>query len=131
MWTELGRPMIRAHTQGRQAQQARHVSLAAACAAALVLVASPASAQLAHDNRLQPPGLPTARTSAAALDVTRDHLERNRIAYGLDKSDLAELVLRDSYRTERTGLSHLYLRQQIRGIDGARASKLRLRSTSE
>ena len=51
------------------------------------------------------------------MDIVRDHLERNRSALGLAAEDIDEIVVRDRYRTEKSGLTHLYLRQQIDGID--------------
>ena len=59
----------------------------------------------------------SAPSDADPLEICRQHLQRNKAAKGLSADDLAELVVRDRYQTRRTRTTHLYLRQQIDGID--------------
>jgi hypothetical protein len=71
-----------------------------------LLVSAPASA------------LPlTAASTADALDVGMGYLHSHRVTLGLEADDLDDVAVTDRYRTERTGLTHLYLRQRIDGIE--------------
>ncbi len=67
------------------------------------------------------PGSPgrywTGARSGDPLEIALDHLRGDRLRLGLASDDLAELVVTDRYRTRRTGTTHLYLRQQVDGID--------------
>ena len=103
--------MTRVQTSARRAVATTTLLLAAS------IVAGPAGAQVDERNRLRPAGPPSVPSKADALDVCRDHLERNRVGLGLARDDLDEVVVRHRYRTEKSGLTHLYLRQQIDGID--------------
>jgi len=80
-------------------------------------IAAPALGRLHAPNRLRPVGSATARPTADALDSTLDYLARNRVALGLAADDLDQIALRDRYRSDRSGLTHLYLRQQVDDID--------------
>lgn len=91
--------------------------LLAACA-----IAVPASSQLHERNSLSPRGTPSVASSDDALAIARDHWERNRAVYGLGQDDLDGIVLDHRYRTDKSGLTHLYFRQQIGGIDVEGAS---------
>ena len=103
--------MTRAPTRPRTARTT------AFCVLAASLAATPASAQLHERNRLSPIGTPSAPSKADPLDISLDHLERNRAALGFGAADFDEIVVRNRYRTEKSGLTHLYLRQQVGGID--------------
>jgi hypothetical protein len=64
------------------------------------------------------PGQPLTEPSQAdALQVSKDYLRGQRRDMGLADRDLDELSVKDRYRTERTGTTHLYLRQQVDDID--------------
>ncbi len=54
----------------------------------------------------------SARTSAAI-----GHLRHEAPALGLDAADLADLAVTDAYVSRRSGVSHVYLRQQLDGLD--------------
>ncbi len=97
--------------------RARNAVARVAVLLAVSLAAVSASGQLHEPNRLRPAGSPSAPSRADALEICRDYLARNRTALGFSVDDLDELVLRDRYRTEKSGLTHLYFRQQIDGID--------------
>lgn len=90
----------------------------AATAAVLFALAFSAAPSLAQreSNRLRPFGTGGAVSNADPLDISRDHLQRNRSRLGFAPDDLAEIVVRDRYRSRGSGLTHLYLRQQIDGI---------------
>jgi cysteine-rich repeat protein len=71
------------------------------------------------------PGRPLSGPSPAdPLEIALRHLEARRSALGLSADDLKQLRVRNRYVTLRTGTTHLYLRQQVDGIDvfGADAS---------
>ncbi|MEE2673379.1 MAG: M36 family metallopeptidase [Myxococcota bacterium] len=68
-------------------------------------------------NRLRPVGASSVPSKADALELSLGHLERNRATLGFGAVDLDEIVVRHRYRTEKSGLTHLYLRQQVGGID--------------
>ncbi|MBK8433366.1 MAG: M36 family metallopeptidase [Chloroflexi bacterium] len=55
--------------------------------------------------------------SAAPLQIVLNHLEQNRAQYGLVAADLSDYVLTDKYQSTDTGVTHLYLRQRINGIE--------------
>jgi cysteine-rich repeat protein len=98
------------------------------CAALLLaacLLAS-AGAALAQPGRPGPPrraiGPLTAPSSADPAQIGLGYLRAQRGRLGLADDDLDELAVRDRYRARRTGLTHLYLRQQLGGIDVFNAS---------
>ena len=66
----------------------------------------------------------TARSTADALDVSLNYLRSRRVAMGFEAGDLEDVAVTDRYRSKSTGLTHLYLRQRIDGIevDGAEIS---------
>lgn len=107
-----------------------------AVAAALVACVIAAGGATAQDRR---PGRPlTPPSPADALQVGVDYLRAQRPAMGLAADDLEEMAVTDRYETARTGTTHVYLRQQIDGIDvfGAEVSlsidgQGRLRSVGE
>jgi len=74
--------------------------------AALWLAVTPATAQPL-----------TAQSKADALDVSLNHLRSRRTAMGFEAGDLEDIAVTDRYRSVRTGLTHLYLRQRIAGIE--------------
>ena len=58
----------------------------------------------------------TAASNTDALDVCMDYLRSQRTVLGLESADLDDVVVADRYLTERTGLTHLTLRQRVDGI---------------
>ena len=93
-------------------------ALALLLALAPLVLALPAAAQPGRDRALSPPA------SGDPLEIAVDYLRARRGPLALAAGDLDEVALRDRYRTRRTGVTHLYLRQQLGGIDvfGAVAS---------
>jgi hypothetical protein len=55
--------------------------------------------------------------SGAAMSADDVALEHVRSAFGLDAADVDELEITDSYVSSHTGVQHVYLRQQHRGLD--------------
>ena len=51
------------------------------------------------------------------LQIVLDHLAQNRAEYGLVEADLRDYVVTDMYQTRDTGVTHIYLRQRINGLD--------------
>ena len=77
-----------------------------------------AIAAFGAEARERRPGRPLSPPSRAdALRVSTDYLRGQRAPMGLAASDLEEMAVTDRYATARTGITHLYLRQQIGGID--------------
>lgn len=54
-----------------------------------------------------------ASTPSSADDIALDHVRSG----GLGVSDVGDLEVTDSYRSAHNGVSHVYLRQQHRGLD--------------
>jgi cysteine-rich repeat protein len=86
------------------------------------LVSSSATAQFGRQNPggqngLRPLGPPSQPSKGKARDIARGHLQRNRRALGFSADDLDGFVLRQQHRSAKSGLTHLYFRQQIDGID--------------
>ncbi len=59
------------------------------------------------------PGLTQQQTS---LDRALRYLEEHREAWGLNESDLADLIVSDTYFSKHNGVEHIYLKQRYRGI---------------
>ncbi len=50
------------------------------------------------------------------IEIGEAFLQKYRIELGLTESDLAEMVFRDSYVSQKSGITHLYFSQQLAGI---------------
>ncbi|HEY1012234.1 MAG TPA: M36 family metallopeptidase, partial [Herpetosiphonaceae bacterium] len=55
--------------------------------------------------------------SGDALAISLDYLRQNAATYGLTAADLASLRVSDRYVSDHTGVTHIYLTQQLNGID--------------
>jgi len=51
-----------------------------------------------------------------SLDRALRYLEEHREAWGLDESDLEDLVVSDTYFSNHNGVEHIYLKQRYQGI---------------
>jgi hypothetical protein len=60
-----------------------------------------------------------ARGKGDLMEIARDHLVQTAPSMGLSQEDFQDLVTTDSYRTHHNGVSHLYLRQRLNGIEVA------------
>lgn len=105
-------------TQRRSSRSVRSISWTLLAAA--LVSASVAGAQGPPPDARR--GRPLTQSSQAdPLDVGIGYLRGQRAALGLAASDLDEVKVADRYQTKRTGTTHLYLRQQVEGIDVAGA----------
>jgi hypothetical protein len=87
---------------------------------ALVVVGVPAALAQAQARPGPPPAPPGFLTDPAPgdpLDLSLRYLRENRASLGLTAADLDEWVLGDRVTSPHTGLTHLYLRQRLAGID--------------
>jgi hypothetical protein len=58
-----------------------------------------------------------AWASEAPLESFINYLEANQARYGLVADDFSDVRVTDLYQTHDTGVTHIYLRQQVNGID--------------
>jgi hypothetical protein len=79
----------------------------------LSLTAAPGSAVAAPRTQ----GPLTGPSAGDALDLVLDYLRSNHGRYGLNAADVKEVALVDRYRSDHNGVTHLYIRQQLRGLD--------------
>ena len=59
----------------------------------------------------------SAPSAAPSIEIVSGFLETHATTLGLQSSDLANPRVSDSYRDEGTGTSHIYLQQQLNGLD--------------
>ena len=59
----------------------------------------------------------TDQEKAQALVVARGLLSQRAPAMGLQAADLEGLIVTDSYTTKHNGVTHIYVRQSLRGIE--------------
>ncbi|HEU4594079.1 MAG TPA: M36 family metallopeptidase [Pyrinomonadaceae bacterium] len=66
----------------------------------------------------------TGPNSGKPFDIALGHLKQSRHKLGVDEADLEELKVTDEYKSGHNGVTHIYLRQQLGGIEvvGAEAS---------
>lgn len=62
-------------------------------------------------------GFPTAQAQSQAVSRALAHLDAQRDAFGLTAADLADVAVTDEVVSTRTGLTHVYLRQTVHGIE--------------
>ena len=85
--------------------------------ACLLVGAEAALAQPGRSPPRPPIGPFTGPSRGDPLQVGLGYLRTQRARLGLAADDLEELPVRDRYTAPRTGITHLYLRQQLDGID--------------
>ncbi|MEM9598630.1 MAG: M36 family metallopeptidase, partial [Acidobacteriota bacterium] len=59
----------------------------------------------------------TGPQAGEPVDLALGYLNANREAFGLSASDLADMVIVDHYRTRHNGVTHVYLRQRLDGVE--------------
>lgn len=67
----------------------------------------------------------TARSSTKGLSpvqIAIDHVQENHESFGVGAADLADLTVTDSYRSNHTGVTHVYLRQTVKSLEVARTT---------
>lgn len=52
-----------------------------------------------------------------AVQEARTHLERNAFRYDLSPADVSDIIVTNAYTSRRSGTTHVYLRQQVNGLD--------------
>ena len=62
-------------------------------------------------------GFLSAPNEGEALDIALAYLDENQEALGLTNADLADLIVTDQYVSEHNGMTHIYLRQRVNGIE--------------
>lgn len=62
-------------------------------------------------------GFLTAPAAGDPLDIALDYIRQNRKELGLTEADLADIVVKDRYTSPEMGVTHLYLRQRLNGIE--------------
>ena len=64
-----------------------------------------------------PNGFLTEPHQGDALDIALDYIRSQREHYSLSATDIANLVVTDHYITKHNGVTHIYLRQQVNGLE--------------
>jgi extracellular elastinolytic metalloproteinase len=59
----------------------------------------------------------TAPSARDPLEICQDHLLGKRHSKGFEKQDLDEIVVSSRSKNKRTGVTHLYMKQRLNGID--------------
>ena len=62
-------------------------------------------------------GLLTEPSTDAPRSIAEGYLAQVSDEYGLTSADLSDLVVKDEYRTAHNGVTHIYLRQRLNGIE--------------
>src|SRR6056297_1632919 len=60
---------------------------------------------------------PLTHAQSAAFTTALDHLEASSTALGLSPADLGDVAVTDEYVSRHSGVTHLYLRQKVNGIE--------------
>jgi extracellular elastinolytic metalloproteinase len=105
----------------RTARPLRSIVAPAALGALWLLFGASAATAQVQGAQTSPPssarGFLTAPASGDPLDLARDYLIANHAALGLERADLDGWELTDRYTTRHNGLTHLYQRQRLAGIE--------------
>src|SRR5262245_55518892 len=86
--------------------------------AALWLALAAGAARAEPPAARETPGFLTAPAAGDALDIALGYLRGSPERAGLVAADLDGFRLSDRTRTRHNGLTHLYLRQRLAGIEG-------------
>jgi len=84
-----------------------------ALVAALVFSATFATAAVKPDGSL---GYLSEPSDAAPMDIVRGYLQANLNELGLVAGDLDGVIVTDQYRSNHNGITHIYLRQTLDGV---------------
>ena len=58
-----------------------------------------------------------SRAQSEALTHVVDHLAASRTSLGLSADDLGEVAVTDEYTSRVNGVTHVYLRQKVHGVE--------------
>ncbi len=64
-----------------------------------------------------PIGFLTGSSAGDPLDIALDYIRRNKESLKLTEDDLADLLVKDQYLSKHNGVTHIYLRQRLAGIE--------------
>ena len=69
-------------------------------------------------------GFSAAQAQSQAFTSVLNHFEARQAAFGLSDSDLTDVAVTDEYVSQHNGVTHVYLRQKVNGVElyNARAS---------
>lgn len=70
-----------------------------------------------EQSRIQPNQPVSAPASGDPLQIALDYLRAHRFELKLTLDDLADIVVKDRYVSQNNGVTHLYLRQRLDGIE--------------
>ena len=62
-------------------------------------------------------GYLTAPSAAPAREIAQQFIADSAAEFGLSSADLSDLVVRDEYVSKHNGVTHLYVRQRLDGIE--------------
>jgi hypothetical protein len=57
-----------------------------------------------------------------ATDIALDHVRKHHTDYDLYSRDVGDLLVTDAYRSDHNGVTHVYLRQRLHGLEVAGAN---------
>jgi extracellular elastinolytic metalloproteinase len=81
---------------------------------------------------VSPDGLLTGPAQGEPLGIALDYLDAHAADFGLTAADLADPAVTDQYTDSDTGVTHIYLRQRVNGLEVAYADlDVSLTSTGE
>ena len=101
----------------RLAQCGRTPVLAVVSGVALIALAGVSGPAAAQSSPRRPAGFLTAPEAGDPLRLARRYVRENLAALGLEAADLDDWILSDRTLTRRAGLTHLYFRQRLAGIE--------------
>ncbi len=58
-----------------------------------------------------------SQAQSPALTTALDHLRASRATLGLSEADLGDVAITDEYVSRASGVTHLYLRQKVNGVE--------------
>src|SRR5215470_1476036 len=70
---------------------------------------------------VNPTGLLTGPAQGQPLDIALDYLDAHAADFGLTAADLTDPAVTDQYTDSDTGITHIYLRQRVNGLEVAYA----------
>jgi len=82
-----------------------------------LLAASTAFAGITKEPARVQSGNLTSSSSDAPRAIAADYLTQASADFGLTAADLADTVVRNEYRSPHNGVTHVYIRQQVNGIE--------------
>ena len=82
-----------------------------------VSLTGPAHAAITSEPARVQSGFLTAPSNEPAREIATAYLHQASAEFGLRPSDLADTVIRDEYRSTHNGVTHIYVRQRLNGIE--------------